>query len=216
VSDQADRADGTGDELPPWITADLARPETWEVLPVAVEDAVVDTILAARAAAPASRASVTSLGERRERHGAIGWWLAAAAAAVVVLTGVVTLVRGGPSGVADGDGIVAALVGTELAPDASGTATFESTPAGLKIVLDTDALPSAADGEMYEAWISNGEIRICAGSFHLRGGEGPIELWAGTADPSFHLVTVTREPIDGDTDSSGIVMLRGEFELPGD
>lgn len=214
MSDEADRAD-IGDELPPWIDAALARPEVWEAMPVGAEDDVVDAILSARAAVPAMPAPVTSLAERRDRHGALGWWLAAAAAVAVLVTGVVTLVRG-DDGVTGGDGVVAALVGTDLAPDASGTATFEPTPAGLKIVLDTDALPSAADGEMYEAWISNGDIRICAGSFHLRGGEGPIELWAGTADPSFHMVTVTREPIDGNTDTSGVVMLRGEFELPGD
>lgn len=212
MSDDVERAD-IGDELPPWIAAALARPEMWESMPAGAEDGVVDAVLAARAAVPAS---VTSLAEHRDRRGAIGWSLAAAAAVAVLVTGVVTLVRGGAEGVTGSDGVVAALVGTDLAPDASGTATFEPTPAGLKIVLDTDELPSAAEGEMYEAWISNGEIRICAGSFHLRGGEGPIELWAGTADPSFHSVTVTREPIDGNTDSSGVVMLRGEFELPAD
>ena len=166
MSDDVERAD-IGDELPPWIAAALARPETWETMPSGAEDGVVDAILAARAAAPAMSAPVTSLAERRDRRGALGWWLAAAAAVAVLVTGVVTLVRGGADGVTGGDGVVAALVGTDLAPEASGTATFEPTPAGLKIVLDTDALPSAADGEMYEAWISNGEIRICAGSFQV-------------------------------------------------
>ena len=68
---------------------------------------------------------------------------------------------------------------------------------------------------MYEAWISDGEIRVSAGTFHLRDGHNPIELWAGTDDPRFHIITVTLEPIDGVAESSGQVVLKGEFSLPG-
>lgn len=214
MSDEDSLVEHPGDDLPAGIAALLARPDIWDAAPPEIEAAVVAAIAAV--AAPAQPATVSDLDARREqaarRRSTIGWWAAAAAASVAVVAGAVTLVRDE----ADGDGVVVALAATDLAPGASGTATFEATPAGLKIVIDTDDLPSAQPGEMYEAWISNGTIRICAGSFHLRGGEGPIELWAGTADPDFHTVTVTREPIDGDTDTSGMVVLRGEFELPSD
>ena len=118
----------------------------------------------------------------------------------------------------DGDLPVAesALVGTDLAPEASASASFSATPVGLRIVLDVTGLSAAPRGEMYEAWIGDGDIRVSCGSFHLRGGSQPISLWAGTADPAFHLMTVTREPIDGIADSSGQVVLRGEFEMPPD
>jgi hypothetical protein len=109
-----------------------------------------------------------------------------------------------------------ALVGTDLAPDASATAEFTPTPAGLKILLDAEGLASAGPGEMYEAWIGDGEIRVSAGTFHLRGGDAPIELWAGTDDPRFRIITVTLEPIDGVAETSGEVVLRGEFTLAGD
>ena len=106
------------------------------------------------------------------------------------------------------------LAGTDLAPDATATAFFTPTPAGLKILLDADGLAGADPDDMYEAWISDGQIRVSAGTFHLRNGHNPIELWAGTDDPRFHVITVTLEPIDGVAESSGQVVLKGEFSLP--
>ena len=107
------------------------------------------------------------------------------------------------------------LAGTDLAPGAAATAFFTPTPAGLKIMLDAEGLAGAKPGEMYEAWISDGGIRVSAGTFHLRNGHNPIELWAGTDDPRFHIITVTIEPIDGVAESSGQVVLKGDFTLPG-
>ena len=98
---------------------------------------------------------------------------------------------------------------------ATAKAFFTPTPAGLKILLDADGLAGADPDHMYEAWISDGEIRVSAGTFHLRDGHDPIELWAGTDDPRFHLITVTIEPIDGVAESSGQVVLKGEFSMPG-
>jgi hypothetical protein len=66
---------------------------------------------------------------------------------------------------------------------------------------------------MYEAWIGDGDIRVSAGTFHLREGDDAIELWAGTDDPRFHIISVTIEPIDGDAGSSGRVVMRGEYQL---
>jgi anti-sigma-K factor RskA len=209
MNDRADLADDTGGDLPPEITALLARQDTWDEAPPGIEDSIVAAITGARS--PAAVPRLDEVRARRERHRSTWpWWLTAAAAAVVVVAGAVMIGR------ADDDepGLVIALAATDLAPGASATAELASTPAGLKIVLDADGLPGAADGEMYEAWISDGEIRVSAGTFHLRGGDPPIELWAGTADPTFTSITVTIEPIDGDNNSSGRVVLRGDYELP--
>ncbi len=228
MNDDADD-DATAD-LPEEIAVLLARADTWAELPPGLEDAVVAAItaeagaageargsIATAVAAPSPAVSLDAARSRRagrsadERRTAMPWWLAAAAAIAVVVTGVVLVMRTGndPAG-----GTEFALAGTELAPDASATVVFESTPAGLKILLDTAGLPGAPDGQMYEAWIGDGDIRVSAGTFHLRGGNVPIALWAGTADPQFRVITVTIEPIDGDAASSGDVVLRGEFEMP--
>lgn len=215
MSDETELVDGSGDELPPEIVGVLARDEVWAEAP-----SVEDAIIAAIAGSPSSRTSTPPSAEqaislegvraRRSRNpSAWQWWLGAAAAALAVVAGAVLIGRSGD----DAGGVEVALAATDLAPGARATALFEATPAGLKIVLDAEGLTGAAPGEMYEAWVSDGDIRVSAGTFHLRGGSAPIELWAGTADPAFHIITVTIEPIDGDASSSGRVVLRGEYDL---
>jgi hypothetical protein len=142
-------------------------------------------------------------------------WLTIAAAVVGIVAGaaVVAMFSDNDDQEVAGDTIEASLTGTELAPDASASALFTATPAGLKILLDADGLPGAAPDEMYEAWIGDGQIRVSAGTFHLRDGDDAIELWAGTDDPRFHIISVTIEPIDGDAESSGRVVMRGEYQL---
>ncbi len=107
-----------------------------------------------------------------------------------------------------------AMAGTAAAPAASAVVDIAATPAGLKILLDADGLEPAPANSFYEAWVSDGTTRVSAGTFHLRGGSGPIELWAGVVGDGFEQLSVTLEPLDGDTDSSGDVRLRGTFELP--
>lgn len=211
MSDDADRADDTSGDLPPEITALLSRPDTWDDVPSGIEDSIVGAIGAIRASqAPVAVTQLDEARARRHRNRSTWpWWLTAAAAAVVVIAGAVVIGQSGD----DERGLVVALAATDLAPGASATAAFASTPAGLKIVLDADGLPGAAEGEVYEAWISDGNVRVSAGTFHLRGGDPPIELWAGTADPSFTVITVTIEPIDGDNNSSGRVVLRGDYDI---
>jgi hypothetical protein len=183
----------------------LARADMWTEPPAGLEDAVVAAIGQSRAGAGLP----DDLGARRSRrHGA--WWFAAAAAVALVVAGVVLLT--GEDGRLGGD-VRIVLAGTDAAPGASAEVALSSTPAGLKILLDADNLEPAPDGFYYECWISNGDIRVSAGGFHLRRGHGPIELWAGVVDPSFDTLAVTLEPLDSDTDSSGDVRLRGHYEL---
>ena len=106
-----------------------------------------------------------------------------------------------------------ALAGTDAAPDASAQAALSATPAGLKIVFDVDGLAPAPAGHFYEAWVSDGTLRVSAGTFHLRGGDKPIELWAGVVDPGFTQLAITLESLDGNTDSSGDARLVGSYDL---
>ncbi len=200
----------------------LLRADVWDEPPAGVEDAVVAAIAAeadrAPLAPPQVGAEPTSLDERRatRRRGNSGapWWLAAAAVAFIVAGGLAIL---SPWGGTDDDsefaGDVVQLNPSEAAGAASASVEVTATPAGLKIVLDVDDLPGAPEGSFYEAWLSDGETRISAGTFHLRNGDNPIALWAGVADPAFTKLSVTLEPLDGDASSSGDVRFTGEFDF---
>ena len=136
--------------------------------------------------------------------------LGAAAAVVVIVAGIAVFTRG------SSDGVTFALEGTEAQPGASAKVTVWATPAGLKILLDVDGLPGAPEGYMYEAWIGDGRIGVSAGTFHLRGGDGAIVLWAGVTGATFDRIWITLEPIDDDAASSSDARLRGEFTLADD
>ena len=195
------------DELPQAIAAELARPDVWDDPPTGLEQAIV--------AAIASEPVPISADRRNRRR--LPTWLSAAAAIAVIAAGaaiVASVVDDDESDEVAVDTAEASLSGTDLAPGATATASFTPTPAGLKILLDADGLPGAGPGQMYEAWIGDGTLRVSAGTFHLRDGDEPIELWAGTDDPRFTVISVTVEPIDGVAESSGEVVLRGEFALP--
>ncbi len=76
-------------------------------------------------------------------------------------------------------------------------------------------LAPAPDGNFCEASISDGIIGVSAGTFHLRGSDKPIELWAGVADRSFNRMSVMLEPLDGNAEFSGDAQLVGSYELGG-
>ncbi len=187
----------------------LSRPELWDDPPAGLEDSIVTAIIA-EAASDGYVAAPTALTDRRaNRRTKLRIWVGAAAAAVVVVVGVTIATRGSDDAtVADG---LTMLTGTDLAPTASASVTTTATPAGLKMILATSGLGAAPEGFMYEAWVGNGSIRVSAGTFHLKGGEGPIALWAGVDDPSFDQLSVTLEPIDGIAESSGQAVLRGHI-----
>lgn len=195
------------------INALLARPDTWDEPPAGLEDLVVAAI-AGEAADAAPNGSPTSIAEQRARRArqATRWRFAAAAACLAIVAGIVVTVRGDERS----PDTEIALAGTEAAPTASAQVELSATPAGLKILLDVEGLAPAPEGHFYEAWISNDTIRVSAGTFHLRGGDKPIELWAGVVDPDFTRLAVTLEPLDGNTDSSGDVQLVGNYDLDGD
>jgi len=183
------------------VEALLARADDdrtlWVDPPPNVEAAIVTAIRAESGTAPEDA--------RRGRF-TVTSWLAAAAAIIAVVAGISLIVR-------DDDATVFALEGTERAPDASAEVEVSDTPVGLKILLTPERLPAAPEGTYYECWLSNGEVKVSAGTFHVRGGSGQIELWAGVVSPDFTQLAVTLEPIDDDLDSSGDAFLRGTFSL---
>jgi hypothetical protein len=196
------------------IEALLARPEVWDDPPADLEDGVAAAI-AAEAVSVTGSVAPGSIAEQRakRRSGGLPWWLSAAAAGVLVIAGVALVTRGDGAQSPDTE---IELTGTDTSPGASAQAALSATPAGLKIVLDVEGLAPAPEGHFYEAWVSNGTLRVSAGTFHLRGGDKPIELWAGVVDPSFTRLAVTLEPLDGNTDSSGDAQLVGTYDLDGD
>jgi hypothetical protein len=196
------------DELPRAVETALSRADLWDEPRPGLEDDIVAAIRAEPVPLERARRS-------RERRGLPRWLTVAAAAAVIAVGAVIVVRAAGDDSESAGDTSESTLAGTDLAPGATATAFFTPTPAGLKILLDAEGLAGAKPGEMYEAWISDGQIRVSAGTFHLRNGHNPIELWAGTDDPRFHIITVTIEPIDGVAESSGQIVLKGEFRLPG-
>ncbi len=207
------------------IDALLADPQLWDEPDSANEDAIVAAILAETAneqktastesvmpAVPAQEPAETGLDAdnvvsiSRARR----WFtpaLGVAAGVVLALLGVAAL-----SGLAgqEPDGTVElALAGTELAPAAEATARIVDLPAGTRILLDVSMLQPAPPGSYYEAWLrKDAEVGVSAGTFHLRGGDGEVELWAGVSTSEYPLVTVTIQE-EAEPTSSGRVVLKG-------
>ena len=99
------------------------------------------------------------------------------------------------------------LAGTRLAPAASATAKLHATPSGLAIALDVSKLPPSPPGFYYQAWMKGPHGLVTIGTFHMRGGPGTVELWSAVSLADYPVITVTREPEDGNPASSGQVVL---------
>ncbi len=203
-------------ELAP-IAALLGDAALWEEPPPELEEAVVaavqqeadaaNRVIATPPADDASLAPVVPIDRARRRW--VAPLLSAAAAALIVAAGF-----GLSSRLSGEDGPVVdhevALAGTDLATEASAVAEVTATPLGTRIILDLRGLPPAPEGSYYEAWLRQSpEVGVSAGTFHLRGGDGAIELWAGVTVDDYPLITVTLQEEGGGAASSGRVVLRG-------
>lgn len=152
---------------------------------------------------PAPSGAVVELAPRRRKVYQI---LAAAAAALIVVVGAAIVLNQDESGAHED----IALVGTEVAPNASADADIAARPNGTRIELDFRGLDPAPVGFYYEAWLRKSpEVGVSAGTFHARGGDGSVELWVGVALADYPIVTVTLQPEGGGAASSGVVVLRG-------
>lgn len=180
----------------------LASPAIWDDPDPAIEDAVVAAIVAERDQRPIG--PVDAAPHRRPR------WLAAAAAVLVVAAGSVVAGVALLSGEARPPGVAVALAAVDPTRALTASAMVERTPQGVKIVLDASSLPPAEAGTYYQAWLTDGDDRVSAGTFHLREGAGTIELWCGLDDPHRSTLAVTLERMD--EDAAGDVVLTGVID----
>lgn len=217
----------------------LADPRAWEAPNPAGADALLAAIAAERGTQPVEGAEPaprhlapvpppapapgdrTSFGDRylagdqrAVRRAGRTLRVLAVAAALVVIAGLVAVAvsLGGGDDAGDGDAREVALAGSELAPDASATALVQELGSGVAIELDLSGLPPAAPGTYYQAWLKNadGDL-ITIGTFHMRGGDEMVELWAGVDLADYPTLTVTLQQEGAGQESSGQVVLSGDL-----
>ncbi len=133
-------------------------------------------------------------------------WVIAVVAALFLITGTSI----GLLATAGDDGEVVPLAGTDLAPAASATARLEKTSQGLRVLMSIEGLPPAEPGTYYQGWIRNETDGVAIGTFHLRGGDGEVELLAGVLPHDYPTVMVTLQQEGEGPGTSGQVVLRGD------
>jgi hypothetical protein len=104
------------------------------------------------------------------------------------------------------------VVGTGLAPSASGRADITSVASGVRIDFSVKGLPRREGDDFYEGWLKNcaGTALVPIGTYHdLDDATG----WAGVDVKDYPVLTVTREhvapPKDAAQGSSGEVVAGG-------
>ncbi len=188
------------DLLEPDILALLGDPSLWQEPSDQVESRIVAGIAdERRVVIPIGRARRAWPG--RLAAAAIG----AAAAAAVVLIAV-------PRDDLQSADAKIDIVGTDLAPDVSGTAGITELSSGIRIDFSVTGLPRRDGDDFYQGWLKNcaGTALVPIGTFHeLDEATG----WAGVAIADFPVLTITREsvapPKDAAQGSSGEVVVSG-------
>ena len=192
----------------------LADPSLWAEAPRGLEDAVVAAIAAEAAGRPAvpEAPAAPSAPLARARSGRTRFLRSAALVGAAAAAALVVAVVVG-SGQDDGSTqLAASLEATELAPGATGNATFEQTDSGWRIELDATGLPRLDDGRFYQAWLRNDDdVLVAIGTFNE---PQDVVLWAGVPPREFSTITVTQEMADGDAASSGERVLVGSITEP--
>ena len=145
--------------------------------------------------------------------------VAAAAAVLVLLVGAVAVIAGsaGTDRFAQPE---FAVTGTELAPEAWGTVRIDDLTAGVAVELYVHDLAPAEPGTYYQGWVETdgngngegeGDERVSVGTFHMRGGDGPVELWSGVTLDDYPTLAVTLQEEGAGPESSGRVVLSGRI-----
>ncbi len=142
-----------------------------------------------------------------------GWrrWVPVAAALLVVAilgVGILPAILGDSSA-----GIP--LTATALAPEASGVVRGERVGENLQIALEVQGLPELREDEYYEMWYAkeDGE-RISCGAFRTgpEGRQTTVSFTTPVNARAYPEIEITREPDDGDPDSSGEKVLEGRLQ----
>lgn len=201
-----DRVELTDDELAN-LTTLLRDPIMWDQPATGAEDALIAEMHSETTQRSITTSTnVTSITSRSRivRSAAI---FATGIAAGMLLIFSVTMFK------TDDNGVELALTGTELAPLASASALIDQGPLGVRIILDVTGLAPSPNGTYYQAWVRKSpEAGVSAGTFHLRGGDGEIELWAGVSTDEYPLIAVTLQQEGEGTESSGKVVLKGRLD----
>ncbi len=181
------------------LDALLADPNLWDEPIPEIEDFLVQAITA-------EAATVVPISLRSRMVRSVPPFVAGIAAALLLVASIQLLKP-------QAEGVKLALIGTDLAPRASADALIDNGPLGVQIKLDISGLPPSPEGTYYEAWVRKGpEVGVSAGTFHLRGGDGEIELWAGVSTDEYPLITVTLQQKSQGAASSGKVVLKGRLD----
>jgi hypothetical protein len=182
------------------VRRSLADKTTWEVPPESVADGVLNEIRAA-----------TNPFETAGRRLSVPRLLAA-----VLVLGAILLVTALTLGSLQ-QGTQVALFGTDLQPTATGSAWLQQTDAGWAIRIDLEDLPPADAGYYYEGWVwSDDGEGVSIGTFHLRNGTEPLELWAGVDVFEYPSIWISLQAEGGGPQVSEEIVMRGRLEAPGE
>jgi hypothetical protein len=175
----------------------LRDADTWSKPPAGLYEEIVGGL----DNPPASRAGRS----RRRLEPSVG-------IAAVLLLALVALLLGSSDSVPDETGLVVAVAGTGLAPDAAGTLLLRETPSGWYLRLDVNGIPPAPNGSYYEGWLTRGEVGVSVGTFHMRNGAEPVALWSGVAPADYPVFSVTLQDEGGGPAASEVVMLNAALD----
>ncbi len=202
--------------------ATLRSTAVWEDLPDDLADRVLTEVDALRSGdgqigttsvgTPSVPASLDE-GRRRRKLSWLGPGLAIAAAALVAFAAGALLTGGD-----DDDRSREPIADIELSPTALGTGasadgTVADAGAGYSINIDVAGLPPAPDGEYYEGWLHDEETGdwVSVGTFHMRGGDSRVVLWAGVPIARYRELVVTSE-VEGSANGHGEILLAGPLQ----
>jgi hypothetical protein len=193
AGDETDALSRTEREKLDALRGALSDPSAWIEPPADLQERVV--------------AAVSSRTPRRRR--VLRYALVGTAAATVLTVGVVVGLHA-TTGSRPVE-YAAALNGTGLAPNASGSVTLTKTVSGWRIHLHATGLPRRDNGGYYEAWVkdSSGSL-VPVGTFNQADD---VTLWAGVPPTSHPTFTITRQLANGDPASTGQVVLLGTAHL---
>lgn len=107
------------------------------------------------------------------------------------------------------------LIGTDLMPQASGVATLNAADSGWSIAVSLTDLPPAEQGTYYEGWVWSDDGKgVSIGTFHLRGGNNPVTLWAGVDVNEYPSIWISVQPEGAGNEVSDRIVMRGRFDNP--
>jgi len=105
-----------------------------------------------------------------------------------------------------------ALASTALA-QGTGEVRLQEVGENVEVELEVRGLPELREDEYYELWFVDDDGRMSGGTFQVRPeGRASVNFTAPAVARTYPTVGITREPDDGDPQSSGKKVLGGELQ----